>query len=92
MAKQGVREEIIKMVVKEQINMVLGGYENSILDGHITEMPGHEELVQEVYQEVMNADVVETPIGMMKVKKDIRFFTKERIMAYIEKKVIKEGY
>lgn len=92
MAKQSTRENMVKMVVKEQVNMVLGGYENSLLDGHIQEMPTHDDLVNEIYQEVMNANEVETPFGMMKVQKDIRFFTKERIIAYIEKRVVKEGY
>jgi hypothetical protein len=32
MAKQGFREKIVKKVIREQTNWVIGGYENSLLD------------------------------------------------------------
>jgi hypothetical protein len=34
---------------------VLGGYENSVQDGHIDEMPSVEDLFEEVYDEAMNS-------------------------------------
>lgn len=40
--------------VKNAFNWVVGGYENSVCDGHIAEMPSYEELVDEIYWTVMN--------------------------------------
>jgi VIT1/CCC1 family predicted Fe2+/Mn2+ transporter len=87
-----IREQLVKKVVKEQFNDIVGGYENSILDGLIEEMPSHEELANQIYQEVMSASMVVMGGQRMAVKKDIRFIGGEKIREYIEKKLTKEGY
>jgi hypothetical protein len=86
------REMLVKMVIKQTCNSTIGGYENSVSDGLIKEMPSHEALIEQIYFEVMKEDRVETSIGMISVKKDLRFIGAERIKQYINKKIEKMGY
>ena len=92
MAKQDIRETLVKMVIKDQMNDVLGGFENSLQDSLIDEMPAHHELAAAIYDQVMAADSVEGKTCMLAVKKDIRFIGSDWIKAHIEKRLIKEGY
>jgi hypothetical protein len=87
-----IREQLVKMVIKEQMNDVIGGFENSLMDGHIKEMPEHKILVEAIYTQTMQANMVSTAMGRMVVKKHIRFIGSERIRAFIEKQVAKAGY
>lgn len=92
MAKIGKREAIVKIVVREKFNWVVGGYINNVMDRLIPCMPSREQLIIEIYNEVITADSVETPIGMIEVKKDIRFAGKELILKYIENILTEEEY
>ena len=89
---KNVREMLVKQVIRQEMNDVLGGLENSLMDKLIEEMPPREEIAEMVYSQVMKQDVVEFPSGIISVKKDIRFIGSERIRAHIEKRLMKEGY
>jgi len=84
------REMLVARVIKEETNYVIGGYENSIQDGMMTEMPNKESLLAEIYAAVIASKGVQVGGGIMPVKKDIRFLgtarVKELIMERIEKK------
>jgi hypothetical protein len=84
------REKFVKMVVRQESNNVIGGYDNSLLDGEIEVMPSKDELVSEIYFNVMRADVLETRMGLVKVKEDIRFVGTARIMEMVTNLVNKE--
>jgi hypothetical protein len=73
------RESLVKKVIRQEANWVIGGYENGIADGKLSEMPSKEALTKEVYTAVMNSDVVEVGGGLIPVRKDIRFLGKERL-------------
>lgn len=91
---KGIREKLVKKLVKEQTNWVIGGHENNILDGHTTKMPARELLESEIYQEVMNAKYVESGNYLVPIKKDIRFLGSAVIRGMITErvtKVLKEG-
>lgn len=85
-----MREKIIKMVIKESFCEIVGGEENSLADGQITEMPAIEDLKQWVYDSVMDADRVWTKMGEISVKKDMRFLGTERIKELIEERFNKD--
>lgn len=93
MAKEEKRQMMVKMVIRQELNDVIGGFENSLMDKLIDKMPTHDELVAQIYTQVMQARVVETPNGTrIGVEKDIRFFGTDRIKAFIDRRVAKEGY
>lgn len=83
-------EIIVKAGVRQAANWVIGGHENSIMDGLIEKMPSHESLAREIYQELMDLRGVEVAGGLIPLKKNIRFLTKEKIMGYIEDVLQKE--
>lgn len=91
MSKQGIREKLVEKVVRRTFNWVTAGYTNSIMDRLIPEIPPHDMLVEEIYHEVMHTQFVETPSGMIQVKKDIRFVGKDKIISYINKLLSDEG-
>jgi hypothetical protein len=73
--------------VIEQIDnageLIIGGYDNSISDGHITEMPTHSKLLDEIYDLVINFTTYEASTYSSPIK-EIRFLTKEVIVLMIE--------
>ena len=81
----GIRERIVINLIKERANWVIGGYENSVSDGHMTEMPSAEEIKSEVYGEVIRSKHVEIGGGLIGVSKDIRFLGKDFIEAKISR-------
>ena len=91
-SKTGKRDMVVKMVIKEQFNQVVGGWENNVMDKLADKLPSHESLAVEIYEEVIQTDAVETPFGMMQVKKDIRFVGSNTIKTYIEELLTKKGY
>lgn len=84
-------ELLIKKVIEEKFNQIVGGYENDLSD-HGYSVPSAEEMKVEVYQEVMQAKVVSTKFGFANVKKDIRFAGTENIKLWIEQRFQEEGY
>lgn len=84
-------ELLIKKVIEEKFNQIVGGYENDLSD-HGYKVPSSDEMKIEVYQEVMQAKVVSTKFGLVSVKKDIRFAGTENIKLWIDQRFQKEGY
>jgi hypothetical protein len=78
-----VREFKVKTLIREKANFVVGGWENSIADGHIETMPAVEDMEAEIYGEVMSARWVELKAGLALIKKDIRFLGTKRIKELI---------
>ena len=68
-----LRYKFVTMVVQDMAQDIIGGYENSVADGHLDKMPSREQLEQEVYTAVMDTDRVKTADGWRPVKQDIRF-------------------
>lgn len=77
--------------VIEASNWVVGGWENSVADGHDEEMPSHEELAQEIYQTVMTTTTFEGIQGGPPLK-EIRFAGEAFIRERIERRLKKMGY
>ena len=84
-----MREKIVMLVVKQESNDVVGGYENSISDGHINVMPVREDLLEEIYNQVMMTTIVEGNNCRMSVEKDIRFIGSKKIKELIEARLDK---
>lgn len=82
---KNTREMVAYKVVEQAYGWVVGGYENAIMDGLITEMPDNEELMDEIYEEVMQTEIV----GFLPVKKDLRFIGKKRIEELIRERLEK---
>ena len=74
--------------VKNAFEWVVGGYENSVCDGHIEEMPTYEELVEEIYWTVMNC-TTEPGYQSCTPCEEVRFAGKEFIMECINHKMEK---
>ena len=72
------RERLVRKVVRECFNEVVGGYENSVLD-YGTPLPPTEQMFEEVYGEVMHCRMVGGFNGPQLVEKDIRFLGSARI-------------
>jgi hypothetical protein len=83
---KNTREMVAYKVVEQAYGWVVGGYENSIMDGHITEMPDNEQLVDEIYDEVMQTENLGR---FLPVKKDLRFIGKKRIEELIRERLKK---
>ena len=69
--------------VKNAFNWVVGGYENSVCDGQMEEMPTYEAIVEEIYWTVMNCTTTE---GHQSGKPcdEVRFAGKDFIMECIQ--------
>lgn len=91
-SKIGKRDMVVQMVIKEQFSQVVGGWENNIMDKLADKLPSRESLAAEIYDEVMQANAIETPFGMVQVKRDIRFIGSDTIKVYIEELLTKKGY
>ena len=74
------REEIVQLIIKKEWNSYVGGLENDLEDGFITEMPSRQSIIETVYKIVINTKDVKCQMGYMPVAKDIRFLGKEKIM------------
>jgi len=86
-----MREKKVRRIITEEAGFIIGGWENSVLDGHIedSEFPTRGELIEEIYGEVMSdrQKLIEMNGMMMEVSRDIRFLGSERIRELITKKV-----
>lgn len=91
LTKSNRREIIIKLLVKDKFNSVVGGYENSVMDRIIDEIPPRKQLIEDIYDEVMTEDTIVTNMGVIYVKKDIRFMGRDKIIRCIEDKLDSEG-
>lgn len=74
---------------------VLGGYENSVQDGHIDEMPSVEDMFEEVYDEAMNSG--HEMLGGMRIDGGpapicVKFAGKKFICEQIAKLFLADGY
>lgn len=74
---------------------VLGGYENSIQDGHIDEMPSVEDMFEEVYDEAMNSG--HEMLGGMRMDGGpapvcVKFAGKKFVREQIAKLFLADGY
>lgn len=72
-------------------NWVVGGYENSVEDGHIEQVPDYEELFSEIYYEVLHCTNFEGFNGNGPIK-EVRFAGVDFIEAHIARKLRKLGY
>ena len=88
--KKDIRTLLVERVVDSSVNWVIGGYENSVADGHIDEMPSQEQMEAEIYDEVMATDYVEVAGGLKQIKKDIRFLGTETIKQMITDQVTRD--
>lgn len=86
----GKREKLVSKVVSDAYNLITGGHENALSD-YKTPMPSKEEMVDEIYSEVMHTSYVEWGPYLLAVKKDIRFVGQARIRQMIEEKFAEEG-
>jgi hypothetical protein len=84
MGNSELRMKLVKKLVRDKAGWVMGGYENSRLDGNEDPLPPFDAIVEEIYDEVMQADWVETNMGLVLVQKDIRFVGKATIMHLIK--------
>ena len=76
----------VKAAIRSMCYQTLGGWENSVTDGDIKEMPTYKEMEQEVYYEVIHCSTFETESGwLISVGSEIKFAGKENIMEYIKK-------
>lgn len=64
--------------VKNAFNWVVGGYENSVCDGQMEEMPSYEDIVDEIYWTVMNC-TTEQGYQSSRPCDEVRFAGKEFI-------------
>ncbi len=78
-----MRERNVNLLIRERANWVIGGYENSVSDGIIEEMPPVEKMEKEIYNEVMSTNHIQIKAGLLEIKKDIRFLGKEKIVRTI---------
>lgn len=72
-------------------NWIVGGYENSVEDGHIEQVPDYEELFSEIYYEVLHCTNFEGFNGNGPIK-EVRFAGTEFIEAHIARRLKKLGY
>ena len=80
------REDLVRRIVNQKANWIIGEWENEVEDGNVDEMPTKEELINTIYDEVINIK----QLNGLKVEKDIRFVGTKRILEMIENKVKKE--
>lgn len=85
------RQKLVERLIYQKYNYTVGGFENSFADGNLEEMPSREEMIKEVYNEVMCATYVEMKMGLYPITQDIRFLGKETIMDLIVTRFNKEG-
>lgn len=86
---QEMRKILVARLAVEKARWVVGGYENSVLDELMSEMPSVQEMVEEVYQEMITDSVMLTHKGVIKLTKDIRFLGKETLMMIASMAVLK---
>lgn len=79
-----MREQIVMLVIKKCFNNIVGGLENDLEDGFITELPNEATLKNMIYDDVMKTKELNSQNGHMKVEKDIRFLGTEKIKAMID--------
>jgi hypothetical protein len=70
-------------------NWVIGGYENSVADGDMDDLPSEGALVSEIYDTVLNCTTGEGFQSSRPIK-EIRFCTREWIMERVERRVRRE--
>ncbi len=80
---EGLREIKVAALVREKANWVVGGWENSVTDGHLDTMPPVEDMEAEIYDEVLSAKWVEMKAGLVPITEDIRFLGTKRIKELI---------
>lgn len=85
-------QKVAKKNIKHGYNWVIGGYENSVQDGHIDEMPSVEELFEEVYDEVTNCTFGEGFCDSNTAPICMKFAGKKFIREQIAKMFQKDGY
>ena len=89
-----IRLRLVGKLVYSQANWVIGGWENSVTDGHIDAMPPREEMEAQIYDGVINATYVELAGGLRPIKTDIRFLGTAKIKEMITQattKILAEG-
>lgn len=82
-----MRVQAVSRLAKQKALWVIGGHENSILDGEKDSLPSEATLIQEVYDEVLRYPRIEIGGGIIELKKDIRFLGKEKLLAIVTKAV-----
>lgn len=77
------REELVKKVIIKSYNYIVGAWENAVLDGEMEVLPNTQEMVDNVYEEVIETEWVGKMGNQINVEKDIRFLGKEKIKQMI---------
>lgn len=86
------RETLIRIGAKNRLNDYIGGFENTLLDYEEQSeeyknakraLEDEKQIVDVIYRELVNDPIVATPMGLVSIKKDIRFIGKERIYEII---------
>lgn len=77
------KEQLVSIVIKKVWNEVVGGYDNALSDKIMESMPSNEDIIQEVYEEVIRTRFIAMRNGYLPIEKDIRFLGKIRILEMI---------
>ena len=91
-------KSIARALAGAAYNWVIGGYENSILDGHINEMPPAIDLLDEVYSNIWNepsaTDGLEIRTGytIEELRSIAKFAGRDYIKGEIAKLLEEDGY
>ena len=93
MKEMNKHQKIAAKQVKYAIDYIVGGYENSIQDGHMeqNDMPSKEQLVDEIYDEMMNCTFGPGSCRNHPTE-EVKFAGTEFIKFYIDYRLTKEGY
>ena len=93
MKEMNKHQKLAAQQVKHAINWIVGGYENSIQDGHMdaSEMPSKEELVDEIYNELMVSSYGPGSCSCHPIE-EIKFAGMDFIKFYTNYRLTKEGY
>lgn len=77
------KEQLVSIVIKKVWHEVVGGYDNALSDKILDSMPSNEDIIQEVYEEVIRTRFIAMRSGYLPIEKDIRFLGKIRILEMI---------
>lgn len=82
-SEMNTRQKRAWELIRDAGNNIVGGYENSVTDGHLAAMPSAEDIENEIYDDVINGQPSLIPA------RDVRFLGAEWIRERIKKRVEK---